>query len=162
MPKTLVLVRHGKSSWRHNLSDDKRPLKKRAFSDIKLVASTFKHCLDQTFTFKTSYAVRAHSTASLFLNAFNISEDKLNIETALYTFDINNLKDFLYNIDDKIEKLMLFGHNPAFTQLANDFGNEYFDNIPTSGLVLINFENSSWKELTKGKTILHLFPKNLK
>ena len=46
--------------------------------------------------------------------------------------------------------------------LANTLGDEYFENVPTSGLVMMRFENSSWKDLASGKTILHLFPKNLR
>ena len=162
MPKTLVLVRHGKSSWEHNLPDDKRPLDKRAYKDVELVTSAFKHCLDKPFTFKSSYAVRAHTTAKLFLEHLNIPENQLDIEASLYTFDVNSLKAFLYIIDDNIDNLMIFGHNPASTMLANQLGSEYFDNIPTSGLVMINFENSSWKDLANGETILHLFPKKLR
>jgi len=162
MPKTLVLVRHGKSSWEHNLPDDKRPLKNRAHKDIELVTSAFKHCLKKTFAFKSSYAVRAHTTAKLFMQQLNISDSQLEVESSLYTFDVNSLKAFLYTVDDSIENLMIFGHNPAFTMLANHLGNENFDNIPTSGLVMINFENSSWKDLANGETILHLFPKNLR
>lgn len=162
MPKTLVLVRHGKSSWEHNLPDDKRPLKKRAYNDVELVSSAFKHCLDKPFSFKSSYAVRAHTTAKLFLEHFDIPGNQLEVEAPLYTFDVHSLKAFIYTIDDRIDNLMIFGHNPAFTMLANLLGNEYFDNIPTSGLVMINFENSSWKDLTNGETILHLFPKNLR
>lgn len=162
MSKTLVLVRHGKSSWKHDLPDDKRPLKKRAYKDIDLVTSSFKHCLDKKFTFKCSYAIRAHTTAKFFLKQLNIHENQLSVEAPLYTFDAKSLRAYLYTIDDDIENLMIFGHNPAFTMLANTLGDEYFDNIPTSGLVMINFEKSSWKDLANGKTILNLFPKNLR
>jgi len=162
MPKTLVLMRHGKSSWEDNLPDDERLLKKRAFKDIEHVASAFKHCMDKDFVFKSSYAERAESTAKYFLKQLKIPEAQLQIESALYTFDVSSLKAFLYTVDDSKDKLMLFGHNPAFTELANSLGEAYFDNIPTSGLVMITFENSSWKDLANGKTILHLFPKNLR
>lgn len=162
MPKTLVLMRHGKSSWKDNLPDDERLLKKRAYKDIKHVASAFKHCMDENFVFKSSYAERAESTANHFLEQLEIPKTKLQIDPALYTFDLQSLKAYLYTIDDSIDHLMLFGHNSALTDLANHLGDENFNNIPTSGLVMIRFENSSWKDLTSGKTILHLFPKNLR
>lgn len=162
MPKTLVLMRHGKSSWKENLPDDERLLKKRAYKDIEHVATAFKHNMNKDFVFKSSYAERAESTAKYFLKQLDISQDKLQVEAPLYTFDVQSLKAFLYTVDDSIERLMLFGHNTALTDLANTLGDQYFDNIPTSGLVMMKFENSSWKDLTSGKTILHLFPKNLR
>ncbi len=162
MPKTLVLMRHGKSSWKDNLPDDERLLKQRAYKDIEHVASAFKHCLDKDFVFKSSYAERAESTAKHFLKQLEIPETRLQIESDLYTFDESSLKAFINFIDDSIDNLMLFGHNSAFTNLANILGSEYFDNIPTSGLVMLRFENSSWKDLASGKTVLHLFPKNLR
>jgi phosphohistidine phosphatase len=154
-------MRHGKSSWKENLPDDERILKKRAYSDIELVASAFKNSINNNIVFKSSYAKRAESTAKHFLKQLKIPETQLQIESALYTFDVKSLKTFLYTVDDSIDTLMLFGHNPAFTNLANSLGNEQFDNVPTSGLVKINFENSSWKDLANGETVLHLFPKNL-
>ncbi|NBC58163.1 MAG: histidine phosphatase family protein [Bacteroidetes bacterium] len=162
MSKTLVLMRHGKSSWKDNLPDDERLLKQRAYKDIEHVASAFKHCLDKDFVFKSSYAERAESTAKHFLKQLEIPETRLHIESDLYTFDESSLKAFLYTIDDSLDNLMLFGHNPAFTNLANTLGDQYFDNLPTSGLVMMHFKNSSWKDLASGKTILHLFPKNLR
>ena len=57
---------------------------------------------------------------------------------------------------------MVFGHNPAMTGLVNDLGDKEFDNIPTTGLVVIDFDSQSWSDLGKGKTLLNLFPKNLR
>ncbi len=162
MPKILILMRHGKSSWEDNLPDDERLLQKRAYKDIELVASAFKHCMPKNIVFNSSYAERAESTAKHFLKQLEISETQLEIQPALYTFDVTSLKAFLYTVDYSIDTLMLFGHNPAFTNLANTLGDEYFENVPTSGLIMMRFENSSWKDLASGKTILHLFPKNLR
>jgi phosphohistidine phosphatase len=51
---------------------------------------------------------------------------------------------------------------PAMTGVVNELGDKTFDNIPTTGLTVIDFENSGWKDISNGKTILNLFPKNLR
>lgn len=39
--KNLVIIRHGKSSWNHNISDVLRPLTARGKNDIKLIGDFF-------------------------------------------------------------------------------------------------------------------------
>jgi phosphohistidine phosphatase len=56
---------------------------------------------------------------------------------------------------------MIFGHNHAFTSIVNTFGNSYIENVPTSGLVMLEFNINNWQDLTHGKTALILFPKDL-
>jgi len=162
MGRSLTLIRHGKSSWEHKVDDHDRPLKKRAYNDIKLVAEEIKSSMKPDFHFFSSSANRAQTTARLFLEHLNYSPYKLNILPELYTFNYQSLKQILQGMDDEFEDLVIFGHNPAFTELANDFGNIDFYNIPTSGLVQLQFENTSWKDCKNAKTALHLFPKNLR
>ena len=57
---------------------------------------------------------------------------------------------------------MIFGHNHAFTSISNIFGTAYMDNLPTSGLVKIDFEIEDWKDLKKGVTKLIIIPKELR
>ena len=57
---------------------------------------------------------------------------------------------------------MLFGHNYAITAFVNTYGDKYIDNVPTSGLVAIEFDMDHWNELKPGKTLITLFPRDLK
>ena len=57
---------------------------------------------------------------------------------------------------------MVFGHNPAMTGLVNLLGDKPIDNLPTTGLCVIDFDLNSWKDIETGKTLLQLFPKNLR
>jgi len=58
--------------------------------------------------------------------------------------------------------VMLFGHNPTFTGLVGYLTNQFIDNIPTSGVVQINFDFPTWKQVTQqsGKFISFDYPKN--
>lgn len=159
--KRLILVRHGKSSWEHELSDDKRPLIKRGIKDGELIAAAFEQSFNKPAIVWSSPAVRALETAKIFKEKLQIEDQDFLIRTGLYTFDLNDLRKQIESCDSQIQTLMVFGHNPAMTGLVNQLGDRYFENIPTTGLTVIDFETESWKELEKGKTVLNLFPKDL-
>lgn len=160
--KRLILVRHGKSSWKENLPDDQRPLKKRGFKDADLVTKAFLATRYEPLTLWTSYAVRALTTAEIFKDKLNISDGDFLVKKELYTFNGSQLLKTIQTCDDAVENLMVFGHNPAMTSVVNHLGDQEFDNIPTTGLTVLEFETDSWKNLKDGKTILYLFPKNLR
>ncbi|MCF4101440.1 histidine phosphatase family protein [Gillisia sp. M10.2A] len=160
--KKLILVRHGKSSWEHNLPDNERPLLKRGYTDGELVSKAFTKSLDIAPVIWTSPAIRALETAKIFRNNLNIVEDKFNIKQGLYTFNWQELLHIINSCEPEVENLMIFGHNPAMTNLVNILGDKHFDNIPTTGLTYINFESATWENLKQGTTLLNLFPKNLR
>lgn len=160
--KRLVLVRHGKSSWKHDLPDDERPLKKRGYKDGKLITNFYEDFFKTPVNFWSSPAARAHETAKMFKEHFNVSDRDFKVVEDLYTFDAVQLLKTIKSCDDDVEHLYIFGHNPALTNVVNRLGTRQFDNVPTTGLVVIDFDVEQWKDIKDGQTILHLFPKNLK
>lgn len=160
--KNLILVRHAKSSWDYNLSDINRPLEKRGVSDAQSVSMEFKK---QTVHFEkvfSSPANRALTTCKIFLNALDISENSLIIKEQLYDFSGEKVVDFIGSIDDNLNSIMIFGHNYAFTSITNRFGSIFIDNLPTSGLVWLQFEIDKWTDIKYGTTKLILKPKDFK
>jgi len=160
--KRLFLVRHGKSSWDEPLDDIDRPLKKRAYADASHVIKAFKPYLDFKINLFTSPANRANTTAELFKNGLKINQESFEVCKELYTFSSNDVLNFIKDLDDDLNNVMLFGHNPAYTSLVNQLGSLPVNNLPTTGLVGIGFEIDSWKKLKKGTTQLYLFPKHLR
>ena len=160
--KKLILVRHGKSSWKEDLPDDERPLKKRAYKDADLVLSAFSNFAENQMLLWSSYAVRALTTAKIFKEKLNIPDERFEVKEELYTFNAGQLTKVIETCDDAVDTLMVFGHNPAMTSVANKLGDQDFDNVPTTGLCMIEFETNSWKGLKNGKTLLYLFPKHLR
>lgn len=160
--KRLILIRHGKSSWEYDVADDKRPLKPRGFKDGELIAETFEQFFDKPVVIFSSPAVRALETAKIFKDKLKVEDKNFIIKPGLYTFNKADLLSQISKCEDSVPKLMVFGHNPAMTGLVNDLGDKHFDNIPTTGLTVIDFDSPSWSDLGNGKTIMHLFPKNLR
>ncbi|GAA4324608.1 phosphohistidine phosphatase SixA [Pontixanthobacter gangjinensis] len=160
--KRLILVRHGKSSWDNDLPDHKRPLKKRAYKDAEVVLDAFEHFYQGGAQFWSSYAVRANTTANLFKERLNVKDEDFEVKEELYTFNQNELLNSIRSYSGDRDQLIVFGHNPAMTILVNSLGDKKIDNLPTTGLCVIDFDTDSWQEIRKGKTILTLLPKNLR
>ena len=160
--KKLILIRHAKSSWEYDVEDRKRPLNNRGNIDAALVSKEFnirKFNIDAVFS---SPANRALLTCKIFLKNLNIDNNLLTISEDLYDFGGQSVMNFIKKIENKYDNVMIFGHNNALTYLVNLYGSIYIDNLPTSGLVCIDFNISSWKEIQKGITKTILIPKDLK
>ncbi|HET8855303.1 MAG TPA: histidine phosphatase family protein [Salinimicrobium sp.] len=160
--KTLILVRHGKSSWKDDVPDRERTLKKRAFKDASLVAGRFKNNFELPQKIWTSNAVRARETAKLFKEELGVGDNDFLVKPELYIFDAQALDQVISQCSSQTDRLMVFGHNFAITELANSYGDYSFDKVPTTGLVAISFNTDSWKNLKDGRVLIHLFPKALR
>lgn len=160
--KSIILVRHGKSSWDYNVSDKDRPLKERGINDAHLVSKEFnseKVAIDFAFS---SPANRALHTAMIFLRNLDYDFKKFEVTENLYDFSGESVRNHVQNLDDRLNTVLIFGHNHAFTNMANTWGNQYIDNLPTSGLVHIKFAVEKWKSIAKGKTAQTILPRQLK
>jgi len=160
--KKIILVRHGKSSWEHNVGDTERPLKKRGNHDADLVSKEFKTLDLIPEVVYSSPAKRAFETCKIFVKNLDISDENVEIHDQLYDFGGHNVVDFIKSISNIYKNVMIFGHNHAFTSIANSYGSVYIDNMPTSGLAILEFNIDSWNDLEKGKTIKTIFPRDLK
>ena len=160
--KNLILVRHAKSSWKHNVIDHERPLKKRGFNDADLISKKFKEININIDLVLSSDAMRAKTTANIFVTNLNIDDNIFYLKHDLYDFSGNDLVKVVKSCDNSINNLMIFGHNHAITDFVNTFGNIHIENVPTCGVTIISFKIESWKNLNKGTTIKTLFPRDFK
>jgi phosphohistidine phosphatase len=98
----------------------------------------------------------------IFLRQLNFDFNKFHVANELYDFSGDDVLHTIKNFDNRLDTVMIFGHNPAFTHIANSLGNTYIDNVPTTGFVQIQFEAENWTSIKKGITIKQVFPKILK
>lgn len=155
-------MRHGKSSWEYNVGDLDRPLLQKGIHDAHNVAEIFAQTgLSLDFAF-SSPANRALHTAMICLRETQHSLEKFSINENLYDFTGEQALKFITDLNQELENVILFGHNYAFTYLANTLGNKHIENVPTSGLVHIRFEENSWDKISKGNTVNTIFPKQIR
>lgn len=160
--KKLILVRHGKSSWEYSVSDKDRPLSERGINDALLVSAKVLAQNIQIDSIFSSPANRALHTSTIFLRQLDFPIKKLQLANELYDFSGDEVLRFLQNLSDSLNTVMIFGHNHAFTHIANSLGNSYIDNVPTSGLIELEFDIEDWSKISKGTTTQTIFPKQLR
>ena len=160
--KRLLLVRHAKSSWKYDLKDVDRPLKKRGQEDAKLISNHVTTRFKRPEFIGCSIANRTQQTAEYFYSLWGIDSNSVIIDESLYDFSGSHLTNFIRNCSDSFNTILIFGHNYAITNFANTYGSEIIDNVPTCGVLVFDFNIKSWQNLNQGKTIYKLFPKDLK
>lgn len=158
--KTLVFLRHAKSSWELNVDDRNRPLSENGMDRIKKIAKRSSSVFENADQFFTSPANRAFHTASILMHKLKIPFTKLQVSETLYTFDSTVVLDFIHTLSDELDSVVLVGHNPAFTYAAGSLTTSYLEYLPTAAWVKIEFEQNLWKKIKEGKATFG-FPKDI-
>lgn len=149
--KTLYIIRHAKSSWSQmDLSDHDRPLNTRGKVNAPFMGRKLMEKGEHIDTFLSSTAKRAITTASCIAEAFGEKRSSIHQSSGIYHAGKRELLEHINAIDDKNDSAAIFGHNPGFTDLANYITGEWIDNIPTCGIVKIEFEVDTWAAVSGG------------
>lgn len=162
--KTLYIVRHGKSSWEEaGLEDHDRPLRKKGEKRTIKIANFLKAKKIKPDLMVTSSAIRAYQTAVIIAEHLNYPVNDILSESALYHADNSDLLHYVMGLDNKINSVMLFGHNLTVTNLANKFLSEKVEWLPTSAIVSISFQTQHWEDcsISKKSTNFVITPKML-
>ncbi len=161
--KTLYLLRHAKSSWDDpDVDDFSRPLNERGEKDAPRMGKRLKErniVLDLIYS---SSALRALTTAKIVAGTMNYPEASIHADRSLYHADELQLWKYVRHFAEPSNNVMIVGHNPGLTLFANEAMDDSIDDIPTCGLLAIEFNVDEWKDVRKGagKTGFFDFPKN--
>lgn len=147
MKRTLVLVRHGKSSWEEEgLSDRARPLAPRGLRDAPLMGGRLAREGVMPDLILSSPACRALSTARLIAEELGYPISRIAIDDRLYGSDADTLLEAAGECAETLGCVMLVGHDPEFTALARRFCGK-ITRMPTCAVARFTFEAPSWSEL---------------
>jgi phosphohistidine phosphatase len=161
--KTLLLIRHAKSSWGDpSISDFDRPLNERGKHDAPLIAQRIMDKGTHIDAFVSSPAKRAKKTAGLMMKKFDEEEKKLIQLSALYEASESNFYDVIKTLDDKFDSVALVAHNPGITNFINTLNCHPIDNMPTCAVYAIRINCDKWIDFKKSKKqfLFFDFPKN--
>lgn len=160
--KTLYLLRHAKSSWDDaGLDDYQRPLNHRGEKDAPKMGKRLRREGVSPRLICSSPAVRAITTARLVAGELGYPVASIQQEKKLYHASPEEILSILRSTPSHVESVMLVGHNPGFTEFANDLLNEEIDNLPTAGVVGARLTIDAWKDASWGcgKMFLYEYPK---
>lgn len=161
--KRLLICRHAKSSWsQSDLRDFDRPLNKRGEHDAPEMGRRLTARGLRPDLIIASPAVRALATAHHYARQLEYPLEEIRTNPVQYAATVPVLLHLIQQVDEAVGLLMVVGHNPESTALANVLGTLMIDNIPTSGIVALDFAVAGWQDVAPGKGCLHFFdfPKN--
>jgi len=148
--KRLFIIRHGKSTWEYPaVSDIDRPLKDRGIKDAYDMASRILGREMFPDIIISSPAVRALHTAIIFSRVLGLPPREIIINEDIYLAEAEEILSVISETHDSRNSLMIFGHNPGFTDLANNLSSLGIDNVPTTGIVVLTFKTDSWKGISR-------------
>lgn len=160
--KILTLVRHAKSSWKDSsLRDSERPLNKRGRRDAPEMGRRIREHGIRPSMIVSSPAVRAWTTARAVAAEIGYPLEFLQKERGLYLASVDEILDVIAAQDEGFNSLMIFGHNPGFTEFANFLCPGLTNNLPTAGVVSVQIDCDDWQlyERPPVRLLVHDYPK---
>jgi phosphohistidine phosphatase len=148
--KTLLIVRHAKSSWDSaDISDIDRPLNDRGKRDAPAMARRIIKAGVTIDRFVSSPAKRARQTAEHFIHAYGRKEKAIRFVPELYHADLPTFEQVVGELDDKDDSVALFSHNPGITAFVNILTEMRVDNMPTCAVFAVKCPVDHWSEFMK-------------
>ena len=144
--KKIVFVRHGRAEDQSSeISDFERSLTGKGKVISGFMAKAYKEKESYPGQIITSPAFRALETALIFAREFDIKPEMIRLESDLYNNDdFKILTEILKSISDEENTTTLFGHNPAFTQMADRMAAKGCEFMTKSSIVCISFNVKTW------------------
>ncbi|TVQ49603.1 MAG: histidine phosphatase family protein [Saprospirales bacterium] len=162
--KKLIVIRHAKSSWSNSqLLDINRPLNNRGQRDAPLMAKLISRECEAPEIILCSSSKRTKQTVKYFSDEWGLENEKIQYMDALYHASTDQLMYHIRRIEENLESVALVGHNPGLTYLVDQLvrGNTP-DNIPTSGVAILQSESDFWSSFDAAKVSLikYFYPKS--
>lgn len=164
MSKTVLILRHAKSSWSNTaLSDHDRPLKARGERDAPRMGRLLREQGLLPDLIITSTARRARDTAELVAQGAGY-EGEVEETRSFYHAPPRAYLERLRALPPEIGCVLLVGHNPGMEELVKVLAG-VAERFPTAALANVALPITSWDQLTPrtGGQLLHLWrPKELR
>jgi phosphohistidine phosphatase len=156
--RRITLLRHAKSDWSAPPKNDfDRPLNQRGENNGKLIGTRLKNNGVRPSLIISSDAVRAMATARLIARNIGYPIEFIQPDHNLYLASPASITDVLEREGENYNDVMVVGHNPGLTELANRLCNSQIDNIPTCGVFAVDIEIDSWAKLSNSQGTLNYF-----
>jgi phosphohistidine phosphatase len=144
--KTLFILRHAKSCWENAaLADFDRPLNKRGLETAPLVGEMIRRNEFEIDLIICSPAKRARQTAILVRESAQI-EANVQFDDRIYEASPHRLLQIASELDDKIQSVMIVGHNPGLEGLLKMLTSEV-ETMPTAALAVVDLKIDCWSEI---------------
>jgi len=161
--KTLILMRHAKSSWNSEASTDfERPLNKRGMRDAPEMANRLAQRGPMPDSIVSSTATRALVTTRLIMSELSLGSRLLETTDSIYEAPVKALLDAIGNLPKQSEVAMLVGHNPGMSSTGNYLCKEAALQMPTCAMACLELDVDNWADVYRDCATLRWYdyPKN--
>jgi phosphohistidine phosphatase len=147
--RRLTLVRHAKAEPAFDDQEDwDRALDPRGSRDAPEMARRIKGTMATPDRVLTSPAVRALTTAAIFVRELKIAANALVLDERLYLASPAAMLSVVRAQGGTSQHVMVFGHNPGITEFADKLSSDRsLDNMPTCAVYTLEFDIENWSEL---------------
>jgi phosphohistidine phosphatase len=161
--RTLVLVRHGKSSWDFDVDDHERPLSARGRRDAEALGRLLSQRSLRPDLVFCSTATRTRQTWE-YAKAGGATAREVQYLREIYHAWVPELVTIIRDVPDEIHTLLVLGHAPGIPDLVEHLcvrtdspdWTQMDSKFPTSALAVVNVPGP-WAELGKGRAALASF-----
>ena len=147
--KTLLIMRHAKSSWNElNVPDHDRPLNRRGKHDAPLMGKLLS---DQKITLDliiSSTAVRAETTANLIAKGSKY-KGEIVLDNLVYSTEPIDLLNLLSKCSDGYNSILLVGHNPTVEETVQLLTNSPEITMATCAIAHLTLTIDKWTDINK-------------
>lgn len=160
MSKHLYLLRHAEAAAKEARQDDKaREVTPAGIRDCMHMGAWFTGQQIQFDHMVTSSAVRAAQTAALIAESMKRDASAIRSEDVLYEASVRQLLDHINNLEDGYSHVLVTGHNPAISYLAEYLTKADIGDMSPGSVAIIRFE-SGWKEASEntGELLRYVTP----
>jgi phosphohistidine phosphatase len=165
MKKTLILVRHAAAEDQKLMAMDfERELTEKGKTDASAMASWLAGKNIYPDYFVSSRAARAYQTAVIMGGQLRIQATDIVLEDGLYDGGARGYLNVVNTLPSDKEVVALFAHNPDITYFAEHLSGANLDSMSKCSLVIIEFDNQEWAEVSAGtgNFILYISPRQLR
>ena len=161
--KTLLFLRHAKSSWSHpELSDHERPLNKRGKRDAPRMGELIKQLDLVPEVIMSSTARRAQQTAERVAQASGF-DGSILLVPEFYHGGTETFFELLREVPDDVQRVMIIGHNPDLEEFLDELTDGY-TRMSTAALAQVELPIQRWgdfRETVSGKLVDVWYPRDI-
>ncbi len=148
MSKYLYVARHGEAA--HGPDDHERPLTPHGEQEARQTGAWLRSQGIRPDAIASSTAIRARETARIIAEATGFEVKRILTTRRIYDADLLYILDLIFGYEDLFSHVLLVGHNPTSTMLAQYLAPDAPGHLPTAGLIGIRFAVDRWIDASAG------------
>jgi phosphohistidine phosphatase len=150
MNKRLFLVRHAAAEEKlQGHKDIDRELSPAGIRDATLLGRHLFQNYKNPELIVSSPSKRTYSTSEMIAEQLQYDTDKIEINEEVYDASVRVLLNLIHNLDDQLTAVLLVGHNPAMSYLADYLTSENTEYMDTATALVLDFELDSWAKINE-------------